>query len=154
MQRVIKRPLTDIAWEIKHRLRTEIGEWISCSIGIATNRFLAKTGAGLKKPDGLEVITHENVREVYSRLSLIDLCGINSRYEARLNIHGIFTPLQFLSAPLHLLKFRVFQSIGGYYWYRRLRGWEVDATEFDRKSYGQNYALKNLPPTRRSYHSF
>jgi len=54
--------------------------------------------------------------------------------------------MQFLAAPLHLLKFQVFQSIGGYYWYRRLRGWEVDANEFGRKSYGQNYALKK--PTR------
>jgi nucleotidyltransferase/DNA polymerase involved in DNA repair len=43
---------------------------------------------------------------------------------------------------LQLLKFRVYQSIGGYNWYRRLRGWEVDATEFEHKSYGQNYALK------------
>src|SRR5690349_543729 len=98
LQQRLNRPLTDIGREIKHRMRTEIGEWISCSIGIATNRCLAKTAAGLKKPDGLEVITAENVRDVYGRLSLIDLCGINERYQARLNVHGIFTPLQFLAA--------------------------------------------------------
>ena len=141
MERVLKRELVDVAVEIKQRIRAEIGEWISCSIGIAPNRFLAKTAASLKKPDGLEVITHRNVEEVYGGLTLIDLCGINERYQARLNIHGIFTPLDFLHAPLPLLRERVFQSVVGYYWYRRLRGWEVDAVEFERKSFGQDYAL-------------
>jgi DNA polymerase-4 len=141
MERSLKRPLTDIAQEIKDRLRKEIGEWISASVGIGTNRFLAKTGASLHKPDGLDVITHENLREIYSRLKLIDLCGISTRFEARLNMHGIFTPLQFLDASPTLLKYQVFQSICGYYWYKRLRGWEVDAIDFERKSYGQDYAL-------------
>ena len=122
-------------------MRSEIGEWISCSIGIGTNRFTAKLGASLHKPDGLDVITHENIRDIYSKVNLIDLCGINQRFQARLNANGIFTPVQFLDAPLQLLKKQVFQSICGYYWYLRLRGWEIDAIEFDRKSYGQSYAL-------------
>src|SRR6266446_7696586 len=63
-----KKSLVDIGREIKRRMREEIGEWISCNIGIGTNRFLAKTAASLHKPDGLDVITHENVREVYAAL--------------------------------------------------------------------------------------
>lgn len=141
MENYLNRPLTEIGKEIKQRLRGEIGEWISCSIGIGTNRFLAKTAASLKKPDGLEVINHKNLRDVYQRLTLIDLCGINKRFEARLNAYGIFTPLEFLDAPLSLLKNQVFQSIMGYYWYLRLRGWEIDDVIFARKSYGQDYAL-------------
>jgi hypothetical protein len=94
----------------------------------------------------LECMTSNTRVRSHHRLSLIDVCGINIDYEARLNLHGIFTPMQFLAAPLYLLNFRVFQSIGGYFWYRRLRGWEVDATEFGRKSYGQNCTLKK--PTR------
>jgi DNA polymerase-4 len=138
---ILNRSLTDIALEIKQRIRKEIGEWMVCSVGIGTNRFLAKTGASLHKPDGLDVINHQNLRDTYSKLKLIDLCGINQRYQARLNIFGIFTPLQFLDAPLLLLKNQVFQSIVGYYWYKRLRGYEVDDIEFKRKSYGQDYAL-------------
>ncbi len=141
MERVLKRTLIDLGQEIKGRIRKEIGEWMACSIGIAPNRFLAKTGASLHKPDGLDVITYENIRQVYSQLKLIDLCGINKRYEARLNINGIFSPLQFLAAPLALLKNQIFKSIVGYYWYKRLRGWEVDNFDFMRKSYGQDYAL-------------
>lgn len=137
----IKNDLTDVAREIKLRIRKEVGEWMSCSIGIATNRFLAKTAASLHKPDGLDVITHENIKEVYSTLELLDLCGINTRYQARLNVNGIFTPLDFLAAPLDVLKKQVFQSIVGLYWFRRLRGWEVDDFDSMRKSFGQDYAL-------------
>ncbi len=141
MIKSLKRSLIDIGCEIKNRLKQEIGEWIVASIGIGTNRFLAKTGASLHKPDGLDVIHVKNLRSVYSQLRLTDLCGINTRFEARLNIHGIFSPIQFLDAPLLILKQRVFQSICGYYWYKRLRGWEVDDVNPERKSYGQDYAL-------------
>ncbi|MDQ6659792.1 MAG: DNA polymerase IV, partial [Chloroflexota bacterium] len=55
---LFKKPLTEIAREMKQRMRLEIGEWISCSIGIAPNRFLAKLAASLHKPDGLDVIDH------------------------------------------------------------------------------------------------
>lgn len=139
---VFSQGLTKIAQEIKERLRKEIGEWMSCSIGIGTNRFLAKTAASLHKPDGLDVITHKNLEQIYRGLKLLDLCGINTRFEARLNAASIFTPKQFLDASLNTLQKEVFRSILGYHWYLRLRGWETDAIDFGRKSYGQSYALK------------
>jgi len=81
--------------------------------------------------------------DVYRQVSLLDLNGINTRYQARLNAHGIFTPLDFYAAPLPLLKQQVFRSIHGYYWYLRLRGYEIDAIDFGRKSFGNMYALQN-----------
>lgn len=136
-----EQDLVNIGYEIKERMRKEIGCWISCNVGIGTNRFLAKTAAGLHKPDGLDVINHENILDVYKNMELIDLCGINVRYKHRLNLEGIYTPLQFLDADVHKLKKIVFKSIVGYYWYMRLRGYEIDSVEFDRKTYGQSYAL-------------
>jgi len=140
-QVLFRKSLIDIGFEIKKRIRREIGEWVSCNVGIGTNRFLAKTAASLHKPDGLDIITFRNVEKVYGQLELLDLCGINTRYQARLNVHGIFTPLDFLHADLQTLKKQVFQSICGYYWYLRVRGWEIDAEELKRKTYGQSYAL-------------
>ncbi len=139
---VFKRGLVEIGQEIKKRMRKEIGEWISCSIGISTNRFLAKLAASLHKPDGLEVISYRNLEEVYKKVILTDFPGINTHFQSRLNACGIFTPLEFLRAKLETLQHRVFKSICGYYWYLRLRGWEIDAVDFSRKSYGQSYALK------------
>jgi DNA polymerase-4 len=133
--------LEDIGREIKQRMKAELGEFVTCNIGIGTNRFLAKTAAGLHKPDGMDVITHENVEQVYAGMKLTDLCGINVRYEARLNNWGIYSPLEFFHAPPWKLQKQVFKSIAGYYWYLRLRGHEIDAVEFGRKTYGQSYAL-------------
>jgi DNA polymerase-4 len=139
---LFRRSLSDIGAEIKERFKTEIGEWIFCSIGIGPNRFLAKLGASMHKPDGLATIDHANLADVYAKAKLIDLCGINTRFQARLNAYVIFTPVDFLNAPLEKLQRQVFRSILGYYWYVRLRGWEIDSVDFKRRSYGNSYALK------------
>lgn len=135
------RNLTDVGLEIKQKIKESLGEYVTVNVGIGTNRFLAKTAAGLHKPDGLDVITGEHLKNTYRQLSLIDLTGINVHYEARLNVAGIYTPLQFLDADASFLKQRVFHSKLGLDWYLRLRGWEVDDVIWDRKSFGHQYAL-------------
>ena len=135
------KSLSQIGFDIKQDIKEALGEYVTVNVGIGTNRFLAKLGAGLNKPDGLDVIDGNNLREVYSKLNLTDLPGINVRYEARLNVWGIHTPLQFLDAHLPLLKKQVFKSIVGYYWYLRLRGHEIDAFASKRGSFGNQYAL-------------
>jgi DNA polymerase-4 len=141
---VHEKDMIAIGQEIKDRMRSEIGDWLTCNVGIGTNRFLAKTAAGLHKPDGLDVITHENLRDVYSQLDLLDLCGINVRNKVRLVLAGIYTPLDFLDAPVWKLWKQVFGSVAGYQWYLRLRGWELDDVSFKRRSYGQQYALHHF----------
>lgn len=136
-----RRGLVDIGKEIKLRIRDEIGSWLSCNVGISTNRFLAKLAASLHKPDGLDFINHTNLIDVYGCVSLTDLNGINTRYQARLNTAGIFTPVDFLNASEFTLKKVVFQSVVGYYWFLRIRGWEIDEVDFSRRSFGQTYSL-------------
>lgn len=134
------RSCTDIACEIKSRIRQEVGEWISVSVGIGPNRFLAKVAAGMKKPDGLIEITKDNFYEAYENLSLRDLHGINFRNEARLNSVGIYTTVQFYKSDLLTLR-AAFHSINAFYWFLRLRGWEADGIEFGRKSFGNSYSI-------------
>lgn len=141
LENIYDKNLLDIGQEIKKRMKSEIGEYIKCSIGIGPNRWLAKTASDLKKPDGMELINQENLKSCLSRLTLRDLCGINVATEKRLNSYGIFTPLQFLETDETTLRKNVFKSILGTHWYKRLRGWEVDDRESVRKSYGQQYAL-------------
>ena len=59
-----QKGIANIAKEIKERIKNEIGEWLTVSIGIAPNRFLAKLGAELKKPDGLDEINYRNYKKV------------------------------------------------------------------------------------------
>ncbi|MGH7218151.1 MAG: DNA polymerase Y family protein [Candidatus Microsaccharimonas sp.] len=138
------RDLVEIGYEIKQRLKDEIGVWMRCNIGIATNRFLAKTAAGLHKPDGLDVITSHNIVDVLSSLKLTDLTGIASRNEHRLNSVGIYTPLQFLEAEKVTLQKIVFKSIVGEWWYKRLRGFEVDDVETQIGRVGRQYVLERF----------
>ncbi|HET7528895.1 MAG TPA: hypothetical protein VFJ84_01550 [Candidatus Saccharimonadales bacterium] len=147
-QNINRRPLTVIGHEIKQRLRDEVGDWMKCNIGIAPNRFLAKTAAGLHKPDGLDVITHGNLRRTLAGMQLTDLTGIAERNQARLNAAGIYTPLQFLDAPAAVLSRKVFHSVCGDDWYRRLRGWEVDAGEHDTKTVGRQFVMDEWQPSQ------
>lgn len=138
---IVDRGLETIGREIKQRLRDEIGVAMRCNVGIGTNRFLAKMAASLHKPDGMDVITHENLRDVYATLKLTDLTGIAGRNEHRLNSIGIMTPLQFLDTPAHVLHSMVFQSVNGEQWHQRLRGWEVDDVATMVKRVGRQYVL-------------
>lgn len=136
------RSLEAIGYEIKQRLRDEIGCAMRCNVGIGTNRFLAKTAAGLHKPDGLDIITHRNLRETLETLKLTELTGIAGRNEHRLNAVGIYTPLQFLDAKVDTLHSMVFKSVLGEQWHQRLRGWEVDDVSHDMKTVGRQYVLE------------
>jgi len=136
-----KTDLSQIGYEIKQRLWDEVGVAMNCNVGISTNRFLAKTAASLHKPNGLDVITHGNLREVFASLELTDLTGIASHMEKRLNAVGIFTPLEFLDADEVTLEKMVFKSIDGKAWYKRLRGWEVDKRDFTLKSAGRQFVM-------------
>lgn len=142
--------LVRIGYEIKERVRREIGDYMTINVGIAPNRFLAKTAAGLHKPDGLDVIDHANLIKVFSSLELQDLNGIADAYGSRLRAHNIFTPLQFLAAPEMVLKKQIFRSINGTYWYRRLRGYEVDDTKTSLGMVGRQWVVKN-PTNDESY---
>jgi len=131
--------LPKISLEIKQRIK-QIGEYITVSIGLGPSRFLAKTAAGLHKPDGLDQITIHNFYSIYNQLKLTDLNGINLKNQARLNLVGIYSVLDFYNASYHHL-FSAFRSVLAQYWFTRLRGYEVDDRQFDRKSFGHSYVL-------------
>jgi DNA polymerase-4 len=134
--------LVDVGYQIKQDIKETLGEYVTVNIGIAPNRFLAKVAAGLDKPDGLNVIEARDIWSIYGQLDLLDLPGINYRYKARLNLAQIFTPLDFLEAPIYKLKTEIFKSVVGYYWYLRLRGYEIDAQQSAVRSFGNDFAIR------------
>ncbi len=137
------RSAVEIGEEIKRRLREEIGSYMRCNVGIASNRFLAKVAAELHKPDGLDEINATNQRQIFAKLKITDLPGINTRMAARLAAVNILTPLDFLDAKEETLVKLVCKSIDGSKWYRRLRGIEVDDVSSDIKSIGRQYVLES-----------
>jgi DNA polymerase-4 len=110
------RDLMDVGYEIKHKIKDKVGSYVTVNVGIGTNRFWAKTAAGLNKPDGLDMMSAENALKIYGQMELTDLTGINHRYQARLNQNCIFKPLQFYEATEQYLHKQVFKSIVGRQW--------------------------------------
>ncbi|OQB08682.1 MAG: DNA polymerase IV [Parcubacteria group bacterium ADurb.Bin216] len=64
-------------------------EKVTCSIGIAPNKLLAKIATGLNKPDGLSVIKEEGIREALDSLCINRIPGIGPKTEEALNKIGI-----------------------------------------------------------------
>ena len=89
-----ERPLLaalELARKVKGTIRQRVGEQMRSSVGLATNRYLAKVASDMEKPDGLVALTLDVLPEALRRLTLRDLPGIGARTEKRLNERGIHT---------------------------------------------------------------
>lgn len=80
-----------LARTIKASIRKDYGPAITCSIGIAPTRLLAKVGSDLKKPDGLTLLQLNDLPDKIEHLALQDLCGIGRSMAARLAARGVHT---------------------------------------------------------------
>jgi len=92
----------NIARAIKDRIL--IREGLTCSVGIAPNKLLAKLASRLKKPDGLVVISNEEVEAALENLPVGKLHGIGPRLEESLKAMGVFTCGQLGKIPVPFLK--------------------------------------------------
>lgn len=141
--------LVKVAKEIKKKIANDIGEWLTVSIGIGPNRFLAKTASNLQKPDGLVLIDNNNFEKIYKGLDLQKLNGINWRTKLRLQINGIEDVADFYSANINKLK-SIFHSVMANYWYNRLRGVEIDGKDnLVEKTYSGIFSLKIKAKTKK-----
>ncbi len=99
-ERLLGDPV-QIAVRIKERVWNE--KQLTCSIGIAPNKLLAKLGSDMKKPDGLVLISPDDVAEVLEDLPVKELCGIGPSLTQTLASMGIRTCGELGRAPLREL---------------------------------------------------
>jgi DNA polymerase-4 len=139
---------------VKRALREQVGECLTCSIGIAPNVFLGKVGSDLQKPDGLVVITHDVLPDILLRLKLQDVYGIGARMEERLNHAGISTVAQLWEATPHRLR-RVWGGINGLLFHQMLHGVDIQAPSSRfAKSMGHQHVLEPELRTRAGAQNF
>lgn len=100
-----------IAVSVKERIGNQIG--LTCSVGIAPNKLLAKLASDMEKPDGLVEIKPEKVSSILRDLPLTEMCGIGDKLKHHLNRMGIHTCGQLGRFPVDLLV-RRFGVIGRY----------------------------------------
>lgn len=132
-----------IAKAIKLQMRQLMGEHLTCSIGIAENKLVAKIASDLQKPDGLTIIRPADKRKLYGFLKLRDVPGIGHRMEKRLYALGISSLAGLRDYP----KTRLVALFGlpGYHLYNlgQLEGsWFPEVKEdLEAKSIGHMYTL-------------
>jgi len=82
--------LKEVAQEIKNNVRAATGG-LSCSIGLAPNKLLAKIASELDKPDGLTLIRPEDLAGRIWALPVRAINGVGPKAAARLEALGIET---------------------------------------------------------------
>jgi DNA polymerase-4 len=92
--------------EIGHAIKDAIKEetHLIASLGIAPNKFLAKLGSDLDKPDGFVIITDQNKQQILDPLPVSRIWGIGKVTDKKLRAHGIETIRQLRQYPLAELR--------------------------------------------------
>lgn len=112
-----------IAGEIKDRIRAETG--LTCSIGIAPNKLLAKMASEMQKPDGLTILAPEDVAARIGPLGVRKVPGIGPKTEARLAQMGVQTVGELAAVPVEALVGQ-FGRAYGVFLYEAARGIDED----------------------------
>lgn len=131
---------TAIAHSIKRGLAKNVGEFVTCSIGVAPNRYLAKVATDMQKPDGLTFLNAEDLPQKLYSLSLRDLPGIGYNIEKRINTQGIWDVPSLCALDIKQLR-KLWGSIWGERMWYYLRGVELPDLETTRSSVGHSHVM-------------
>lgn len=92
----------NIGAEIRRRMAEDLQ--LTCSIGVAPNKFLAKLGSTRAKPDGMIVIPADRKLEFLHPLPVSALWGVGERTEETLRRLGLTTVADVANAPMGMLR--------------------------------------------------
>lgn len=87
--RALKGDPVRIAADIKRRIRSDTS--LTASVGVATNKLIAKIASDLNKPDGLTVVTEDCIHEVLDPLPVNRLPGLGRKLGEHVVASGIAT---------------------------------------------------------------
>ncbi|MER2000717.1 MAG: DNA polymerase IV [Lysinibacillus sp.] len=135
-----RHPL-DVVEEIQHRIYEELG--LPCSIGVAPNKFLAKTASDMKKPMGITVLRKRDVESILWPLDVIDMHGVGQKTAEKLRGYGIKTIGDLATA--HISDMKMWFGVNGERMVQKANGIDERAVDpeaaFDTKSVGNSTTL-------------
>lgn len=92
-----------LAYHLQNQIKLTLGNYLTCSIGIAENKMLAKLASGLAPRQGVLVVTKDNKKSLLSQAPFSEVCGIGHQLSKRLYQMGISSLSQIASTPDQLL---------------------------------------------------
>ena len=125
---------------IKKAICDNVGDYITCSIGIAPNRYLAKIASNMQKPDGLSVINPSELPNKLYSLSLKSLPGVGAKTKDRLIRNGISSIETLCSLDRARLK-SIWGSIWGEKIWFLIRGVDLPLEEVKKGTIGHSQVL-------------
>lgn len=135
-----------VAQRIKRQIRYSVGASITCSMGFAANRHLAKIACARNKPDGIVVWKPEIMPGPLLRVPLDDIPGVGSRMAERLLQAGVENTAELLDlAPKQMRA--IWRNVSGERLWYALHGYEIEALPTARGMFGH---ARVLPPDARS----
>ena len=139
-----QRPLLaalELGARVKQTIQERVGPMLRSSVGLATNRYLAKIASDVEKPDGLVALPLDILPDALSQLTLRDLPGVGARTEKRLNAKGIHTMDQLLALDCEQAG-ELWGSVWGERLWHWLRGEDFEMDEHEHlKSISHSHVL-------------
>ena len=135
-----RRAPEDLAARLKQRISDNVGPYITCSIGFAANRLLAKTACKMDKPDGTTIWHPGDMPGPLLKVPLEDISGIGARLQVRLERAGIITMQDLLATQPKQLR-NLWGNVNGERMWYALQGYDVKAVPTSRGMYGHGRVL-------------
>lgn len=138
-----KRDIRDpdgLAHRLKARIRDHVGPYITCSIGFAANRQLAKIAGKQNKPDGVTIWHPADLPEPLLPLPFEDIPGIGSRMERRLARAGVHDMAGLLALQPKQMR-RLWNNVTGERLWYALHGYAVQTPPSGRGMFGHGRVL-------------
>lgn len=135
-----------LAKRIKQAIRYNIGATVTCSIGFAANRHLAKIAGATQKPDGLTVWMPDAMPGPLLKVPIDDIPGVGERMRKRLLLAGVNDTERLLALqPKHMRA--LWRNVTGERLWYALHGYDIAAQPTKRSMYGHG---RVLPPDART----
>ena len=112
-----------LAQQLKNSLRSSVK--LSSTVGISSNKLVAKIASGFKKPDGLTVVEPGRIESFLDPLPIKEIPGIGSKSEKRLHDLGLVTISDLKGMDVFALN-GMFGRKTGTYIYNAARGIDED----------------------------
>lgn len=105
-----------LAAKIQDQIKVELGEWVTCNVGISYNRLLAKLTSEMSPKGSITEVTELNRDAILAQAVFPQVCGVGFRLEKRLATLGVTHPFQ-----INFLSDAELTTHFGEFWGRELR---------------------------------
>jgi len=128
---------TELGRRIKRCILDDFSPWLTCSVGVAPTRLLAKIACDLHKPDGLTVLRVRDLPDTLEHMELQDLCGIAHGVASRLESNGVRTVRELWNLTRRQ-SVGIWGSVSGGHWWDGFHG--VDEPEVPTRRHSMGHA--------------